>query len=156
MNANDSTWILVADAARARLYECDGSGAHLKQINDFHHAESRTKNHELVADRPGRMWQSHVGPHPGRGSKSSMEPSISAKEAEHEHFARQLAATLVQGLNDHAYGRLILVANPDFLGLLRRFADEQVRKHVVASVDKDYTALTTPELLDKLAAVLHP
>ena len=48
-----------------------------------------------------------------------MEPGLSPKEAEHERFARQLTQELLARLDQDAYGQLVLVANPDFLGMLR-------------------------------------
>ncbi len=52
---------------------------------------------------------------------------------------------------DHAYQHLVLVAEPRFLGQLREALDEQVSRHVVATVDKDYAQLDERDLLDRLA-----
>ena len=83
-----------------------------------------------------------------------MERERTPKSMEHEHFARELTAELSQGLARNAYAKLILVANPQFLGTLRQVADTQVLKHVQVSIDKDYTMLKLPELEQKLSAVL--
>lgn len=151
----DPTWILVADASRARLFKYAGFGAALEELAAWQHPKSRARNSELMADRPGRVAQSHAGPHPGHGSRSGMEPDLSARDQEHVHFARELAAELAKGLHSKAYGQLVLVANPEFLGTLRHVSDEQVLKHTIASVDKDYTALPTRDLEDKLKPLFH-
>jgi protein required for attachment to host cells len=152
MTAYYPTWILVADASRARLFNCDGSGSDLKMLKEWDHPQSRAKNQELQSDRPGRTAQSHVGLYPKHGSKSAMEPDVLPKRLEHEHFARQLADVLDKGLAQHLYDRLILVANPEFLGILRRVMAAQLLKHVVASIDKDYSTLTPRKLHQHLFA----
>lgn len=149
------TWVLVADASRARLFQYDGFGAAIKLLKEWTHDGSRLKNHDLLSDRPGRVMQSHGGPHPGHGSHSGMEKAHSPKEVEHEHFARELQHELEHSLSVNAYGRLILVANPEFLGMLRHVASPQVLKHTVASLDKDYTTLGMTELEHRLAPILH-
>jgi protein required for attachment to host cells len=145
----------VADAARARLFQYDGFGIPLKMLKEWQHAESRAKIQDLVTDRPGRVMQSHSAPHPGHGSRSGTEPEVSPKRLEHEHFARQLIDELDHGLGKNAYGRLILIANPEFLGLLRRAASSQVLKRTVASLDKDYTMLPIKELEQHLTPLLR-
>lgn len=153
MSKHISTWILVADGSRARLFQAGDHPGKLAQLKEWDHPASRAKNLDLVSDRPGRVAQSHGGPHPGHGSKSGMEPDLPAKEVEQEHFARTLGEELEKGLGDNAYSQLILVANPTFLGTLRQVVSEQVHKHLLASVDKDYTACTVKELQQHLASV---
>jgi protein required for attachment to host cells len=75
-----------------------------------------------------------------------MESHTSPKAVEHESFAHELADALHQGLVEHSYQNLVLVAGPQFLGRLRNVLDDQVQKHVTASLDKDYTQLTAPEI----------
>ncbi len=155
MTPYSPTWLLVADATRARLFQYDGFGAPLTLLKELEHLESREKIHDLVTDRPGRVAQSHTAPHAGHGSRSGTESEVSPKRLEHERFARQLAGELDAGLGKNAYGRLILVANPEFLGTLRQMGSSQVLKRTVASVDKDYTMLPIKELEQRLAPILH-
>jgi protein required for attachment to host cells len=147
-------WILIADSSRARLYSVDTAHRPMMLCESFEHQESRAMEHDLVTDRPGRMPQSHGGAHPGHGSRSGMEPGTTAKEHEHEIFARTLADALKVHLSHHDYCRLILVANPEFLGILREALSEQVKKHVSASVNRNYTSLDAQELEQHLAPLL--
>lgn len=148
------TWILIADASRARLFQYDGFGTALALLKEWTHPESRAKNHDLVTDRPGRVAQSHGGPHPGHGSRSGMEPHTSPVQIEHERFARELQDELSRGLDRHACNRFILVANPEFLGMLRHVADVQVLKRIASTLDKDYTMLPIKELQRHLSTLL--
>ena len=155
-----TTWIFVADASRARIYAWRDAKIALHPLQEFFHPQSRLANHELVSDRPGRVQQgtppsrgnSSAGPN--KGNRSAMEPPTSPKTVEHEHFAHELAAVLYKGLVTHAYQRLVMVAAPQFLGLLRQVVSDQVTKQVVASLDKDYTSLTTAELEQRLTPLL--
>lgn len=153
MTAYSPTWVLVADAARARLFQYDGFGAPIRLLKEWMHPDSRARNQDLVTDRPGRVMQSR--PTAEHGSRSSMEPDLSPKRVEHERFARELQSELDQGIGKNAYGRLILVANPEFLGTLRHVASPQVVKHTVASLDKDFTMLGIVELEQRLAHILY-
>lgn len=155
MTAYSPTWVLVADAARARLFQYDGFGTAIKQLKEWSHPSSRAKNQDFVTDRPGRVMQAHRGPHAGHGSRSGMEPELPPKRLEHERFARELQGELEQGLDKNAYERLVIIANPEFLGALRHVASAQVVKHTVASLDKDYTMMGIVELEQRLAPLLH-
>lgn len=139
-------WIVVGDAVRARLFEIAGPEQPLTEFRDLVHPEGRAREQDLLTDRPGRVMQAHRGPHPGHGSRSSMEPGTPPKEVERQRFARQIAEELQAGLDAHSYGRLVLVANPSFLGELREALSPRVTQHISASIHKDYTSLKSNEL----------
>jgi len=142
-------WVLVADASRARIFEVKIGSNAFELVHDYPHPASRLKDHDVGSDRPGRVSQSHAGPHPGKGSRSGTDEH-SFKETEHDHFARELCGELTRGLNEHRCGRVVLVANPEFLGHLREVADHNLTKHVSEGVAKDYTSLDPRELAERL------
>ena len=152
MQANFPVWILISDSSRARLYSLGALNKPMVLREEFDHAASRAKEHDLVTDKPGRMSQSTAGSaHPGHGSRSSMDPGTSAKEMEHERFARTLTDELNAQFNQNAYARLIVAANPEFLGILRELLSDQVKKNLITSLNKDYTHLAVKELQEHLA-----
>lgn len=155
MTTYSLTWILIADSARARLFQYDGFGAPLALLKEWKHPGAHPTSHGSSPEAAEHAAPSHGGPHPGHSSRTGMERDMSPKRAEHEHFAQQLQQELRLGLDQGAYGRLILVANPEFLGILRQTAPAQVLKHLVASVDKDYTMMPVKELEHHLAPILH-
>src|SRR5262245_52884122 len=134
MTTYSPTWILVAGASQARLFKYDGFKTPIQPLREWEHPQSRARNQDLASDRPGRVTQSHAGPHPGKGSKSGMEAELTPKKVEHERFARELAAELDKIAAEDTMARFVLVANPEFLGQLRQVESEQVRKHTVASL----------------------
>lgn len=160
MLANNVTWVVVSDAARARIFAAAEQGQKFNLIREMEHPQSRFANHELVTDRPGRIQQSggpsgfRVQSNPSKGNRSAMEPPTDPKTEEHHVFARELAGELEKGLNRHEYSHLILAAGPHFLGMLRDSLDTQVKKHVTASVDKDYTHMDQRELQQRLSGMV--
>lgn len=145
----DSTWILVSDASRARVFATNGKGRPWTLVRELAHPESRLKGMEIMADKPGRVQQ-----RVGAKNRPGMEPPTPPKEVEAEHFAEQLAHVLADGHGRNAYSRVILVAPPHFLGLLRQAVNGQVSKCVSASLDKDLTDLKEHELPERLAELL--
>ena len=150
-----STWILVCDASRALLFHNKDRGKGLEQVQALDHPDSRAHVRDLMADAQGRK---PVGPVPARSGNGSSgahgrpgaAPDTDPKEVEAQKFARELAALLEKGLNAHAYERLFLVAPPHFLGTMRDTMSTQVSKHLEATVDKDLTHMTVPEITRRL------
>ena len=134
-----TVWVLVADAARARVYRADRAHGALVELEDAVHPASRLPGRDILADRPGRALDSH-GQH-----RHGMEPTIDPKDAEARRFARELAGTLRHHHQAHAFTHLILVAPPRFLGFLRDALDPQIAKHVIESFDLDLTQCETAE-----------
>jgi protein required for attachment to host cells len=145
----NSTWILIGDASRARVFATNGKGRPWTLVRELAHPESRLKGREIMSDKPGRVQQSM-----GAKSRPGMEPPTSPKEVEAGRFAENLAHVLEEGHGHNAYARVILVAPPHFLGLLRRVISTQVSKRVSASLDKDLTELKEHELPGRLADLL--
>jgi protein required for attachment to host cells len=137
-------WILVANAAQAKLYANTGPNKGVALVGEYAHPESREKGSELVSDRPGH-YQGHGN---GRGSfVSQTDPKQNAAE----HFARQLAGMLEEGRSKGSYERLILAASSPFIGLLKQHLPHGVSRLVTGSVDKDYTSVGERELPGLLA-----
>ena len=138
-------WFLVADASRARLFCSIERTRAPVLVQEFDHAKSREHDHELVTDRQGRSQNSSGGTH-----SVSLSGGDSPKEHEGVTFAKALSAFMTQGLNSHEYQRLVLIAPPHFLGLLRGELSPEVTKHVISSVDKDLTNLPLDDLISRL------
>lgn len=145
------TWILVADASRGRIFASSKKGTSWKLVEERDHPESRMKNREINMKEQGRTRQSF-----GAGHRPAMEPDTEPKEVEAEHFAHELAQRASDGLKHNAFSGLVLVAPPHFLGLLKDSLDPQASKHLLATVDKDYTDSDVGELMTRLDEVVHP
>lgn len=126
-------WIVVADAARARLFGRKKKFSPMEELDTLLHPESRLRRDELVTDRPGQVQESH-----GHG-ESANEPTSDPKDVEAETFARELADKLSHARVEGRFDHLVLVADPRFLGRLRQRLDGDTRQRVVAEVAKELT-----------------
>jgi len=130
------TWVVVADAARARVFNVEGKA--IAEIMDLSHPASLQHASEMASDAPGMTSVK------GMPSKFGMEEIVSPKEEEAIRFAKQVAEALRAGLAD--YERLYLIAAPHFLGLLRKDLDKAVQAKIVKEIDKDLTKHTLEDI----------
>jgi protein required for attachment to host cells len=104
------------------------------------HPKGRMRAREIDADRPGRAFQS-------AGTKRhGMERASDVKKQEALAFARQIASRLEAARLQNDLARLILVAAPEFLGLLRDTLSAETRSLVQAEFDLNLTGMTPREI----------
>ena len=142
------TWILLADAASARLYVSSERPGDWTLLRQLEHAESRMRPSELLSDKPGRVKQS-------TGSRAALEAPTPRKKVEAERFARELAQVLDEGVVSGGCERLVLVAPPAFLGILRDKLPPRVAARVSDVIEKDYLHLDQPTLKKRLERELE-
>lgn len=147
-----TTWVLISDASRARIFAETSPGRAYALVATFEHPESRAHVGDLVTDTNGRK---PVGGSRGAGvngraggffGRPGAEPDTDPKDVEALKFARDLAATLEKGLDDHAYDALVIAASPRFLGMMKETISEQVRRRLEQTIDKDLTLLPPHEI----------
>ncbi|MEZ4451533.1 MAG: host attachment protein [Nannocystaceae bacterium] len=146
MNLSPHTWILIADAARARIFAVEGPRDPWVAVDVEDHPEGRLRGVDLVSDRPGRSF------HSSAPARSAMEPHTDPREVEAQRFARALAERALAGRREGAYESLVLVAPPRFLGHLRSALAPGVAERVSASIDADLTHFADGDLP---AAIAH-
>lgn len=140
----NTTWILTANRSGASLFESGGRGTPIHRVQDIPHPQGRLQNREIDADRPGRAFDSlGKGRH---GMSTAHEPT----EQLAMEFARELANLLNKGRTTHAYDKLVLVAEPRFLGMLRAALDAHTAALVVQSVNKELPEVSEKELASYL------
>ncbi len=142
------TWILVANASLAKLYENLGPNKGLRLVKELLHPESRLKNSELVTDRPGSMASAGNG----QGAK---QPHTQPKEHEAKVFAQEIAQELYRGRTSNAFGRAIMIAPPSFMGMLNAVMDMPTAQMVSDRFEKDYTKSPEPQLRERLASCIY-
>ena len=141
-------WFLVADAARARIFETSGKDVALTELMDFTEPNARIRETELASDEPGR----HATP--GAPGTHGMQEKITPREQEDIRFAAELADHLQKGLNKGSYDALYIAAAPHFLGLLRDSLPEGVAAKLEGDQDKDLTRLGEAEIRQHLHAMM--
>ena len=145
-----TTWILVAHEAGARLFENHGPGKGLELVEEVEHPAGRERDGDIDSDRPGRSFRKNSGD-PRRAAMSRSEgPHDRAVGA----FARDLAGKLQQGRVRSQFDRVVLVAPPRFLGLLRAALDGPTAQIVVGSLHKDLAHSNEADLAKRLGEVI--
>lgn len=134
-----NTWVVVAESSRARIFSITGPRAALNEIEGLTQPEARLKEHDLVSDAPGRSFDSG-----GTGRHEMVRP-VDQKHHEAEEFARYIAEHLREEHNRHTFEKLIFIAPPAFLGLLRKATHPSCVPLIAATVNKN---LVQHELAD--------
>jgi len=142
------TWVLIADGAQARVLENTGPGKGLQQVKGQDWEMPPMQAQDIQADRPGRSFSSN-----GSG-RSAMEPRTDPVEHRETEFVKSLAANIDRKLQAGAFDRLIIVAAPIALGDIRKAISPNVKKTILAELDKDLTNLPTAQLAKHLDGIL--
>jgi protein required for attachment to host cells len=140
------TWIIIADGARARVMQNNGPGKGVQAVAGLLFEGDHSSSSKIMADKPGRTFDS-VG-----NARHAMEPSHDPHDELKAQFVRQIVGEL-EARTD-AYNRLILVAPPRALGLIRKALPAAVASKVTGELDKDLTHLPNAELPSHLGKLL--
>jgi len=146
----NSTWIVVAHEAGARFFEHQSRGEGLELVEEIEHPDGRARDRDMASDRPGRSFRKSSGD----PSRASMGQSEGPHDRAVSDFARALADKLKDARMQNRYKRLVLVAPPRFLGLLRSSLDGPTAQLVMVSLDKDFAASKQSELVERLSEVI--
>lgn len=134
-----TTYIVVADAARARIFTRDA--LNLTEHASLVHAAGRLHEGDLITDRRG----ADVHESTSTSSRSSGEEGA-ASQHENELFAKEVAQRLYAARVDNRMEKLILVAPPKFLGLLKEKLDHPTQKLVIHTLSKDLSKAPTDDI----------
>ena len=137
-------WLVTANSNQATIFTAASPIAPLVELVTLTNPDARAKNTDLVSDRPGRTFDS------GGTGRHAMEVEVDAKEQAQIRFAKTVADQLERGRIDNAFARLVVVAAPAFLGLLRSNFEAPLASLVSLEIDKDYTTLKPDELRAQL------
>lgn len=132
------SWILTANRSGARIL--DKQGGTLTLLETIENAEGRLRNRDIDTDRHGRAFD----------RATNARHALSTTESPHERiakgFARGLADKLRQARLVRRFDRLVIVAEPHLLGLIRAELDAVTARTVIATVAKDLAHVPVDEL----------
>lgn len=120
MNAGP-TWIVVADAGRARLFEQMRRGAALVERPEFAQSAPPAR---APRDRPPRVHD-RVGP-----ARHAIAPRRTPHDAAEAQFLEHLADLIARSAQEKAFSRLIVCAPPRALGQIRKKLPPEVRDEI--------------------------
>ena len=142
-----STFILVADNVRARIFTAETPSSPLQEIEALAHTEGRLHDREITSDFPGKIK--------GEGSVGhAFEQPTDPKKHEADNFAHRIAQYLEEAHNANKFEQLLIIAEPSFLGLLRNQLTEQIKKLVCFELDKNITTHSADDIRKHLPTFL--
>jgi protein required for attachment to host cells len=149
----DTTWIVSADAGRARIYAESNPDKPLQEVEDMVNGAARLRDSEINTDgnsphAAGKSSNNTGGALPG----SDYQPAQTPAQHNAEIFSKDIATFLMQAQREGKFQKLALVASPKFLGLLRVALDPQLKNLVSFEIDKDYTHSTGQQLQEQIKA----
>lgn len=136
--------VVVADGEKALFLRNKGDAAHIDLAVDEVMTQENPPTREQGADQPGRSSGS-VGGHRG-----AMEQTDFQTLGE-ERFAAEVAQRLFKAANDNLFDKLVLVAGPNLLGVLRREMHKEVTSRLVGEVPKTLTGRDVGDIGKALA-----
>lgn len=135
-----NTWLMVADTSQAKFFSVDTKGL-LNELEILEHPEGRLHVSELTSDLPGRAFDSA-----GNGGRHAMETKISPKEQEAIGFAKQIGTQLESHREKGEFEKLIVIAPPAFLGLLRKKMGPNITRTITKEIGKNLVGQTNQEI----------
>lgn len=118
------TWIIVADAKSAKIYENLGPGSGLSPKPELTMVAPKENP---FADEQGRSFNS-TSP-----MRHKHEPHFSNEGA----FARSVSEVLEKEEAHHHFDRVILCASPEMLGQIRKYLNKATQDRVLSEIPKN-------------------
>jgi protein required for attachment to host cells len=140
-------WVVVADQSKARIFTVDDPRGPLRVVEELEHPQGRERDQALNSDKPGRAFDSK-----GHG-RHSMGTAVEPGRQEAIRFAKQVADHVQSAHNSGHCNRLLLVAGPSLLGLLRENL-KSVSGMDIAEVEKNLGQYDAAEIRKHLPARL--
>ena len=144
-----TTWVVVADGARAFIVANRGPGTGLSPVPGTAREQEIPKTTDLGSDKPGRSFTS-AGP----GSRSSMEYSSDPVQVRERKFVEKLADVLNAKQQEGKFDRLVIAAAPAALGDIRPALSDRVKETILAEMPKDLTNIPVPKLAEHFDGLL--
>lgn len=136
------TWVLVADAGRARVLEMLSHDDKLALVSDIEHPLPKTS--EAVRDSLPRTFDSV-----GKG-RHAIAPKSDPHRADKKAFADDLADMLEAGLEKRSFDELVIIAPPQMVGDLRAAISDRVKSHLKQELLLDLAHAPISEIADRL------
>lgn len=138
--------IVVADESEARFYDTERVGGELRPVGRIQDPQARLRDRDFKSDRPGRVFERApaasgrrrgASARHGTGGEGDRRP----RKYEAKLFAFRIAWQLEQEQRGKRFDRIVLMAPPSFLGLLRQALPRPLLMCVAAEVRKDLVHL---------------
>jgi protein required for attachment to host cells len=138
------TWILVANQAEAQIYSSDRLPGNLLLVEVLKNSEGTTHPRDLVSDAPGRAFDS-IG-----SGRHAMEPNTGVKEEQRRRFVKEIVERLQTTQLKGGFDKLVLLAAPAVLGVIRKTLPPDLTKIVIKEIPKDVIGQSVDKIQSQL------
>lgn len=141
------TWIAVFDRKKAHIFYKTADDLELiaEAVPDF-----EEKGLDISNDDIGRTSAPF-----NSSQRSGVDPREGQIHHEEVHFARSISRWLENANNHEAFDRLVIVAAPRMLGLVRADLSEHVKSKLANEMAKDVTNMSIPEIKRHLSNIVY-
>lgn len=148
----NKTWILVANARRARCLERDAADHALTELADFIHPQHRMASNPGAGDPTGEAGKGH-----GRTGHAGtqFEPKTDVRAKERSDFARSLADYLNEAVAAQRCNGIVLIASSPMLGELKPLLSVAAGKALQTCVTSDLTHYQGTDLKQRIDHALR-
>jgi len=137
--------VFVGDGKKALVLRNEGNAELLNLKTERVFTDANPPTNEQGTDRPGRSFSS-------AGSGRSSVGQTDWHKLEEHRFAEQVAAALERIVRERGVKTLVVVAPPRALADLRKAFHPDVKKKIIAEIDKDLTKHPIDQIEKHLAA----
>lgn len=134
--------IVVANEREASFLDADDLHSPLHLVDRIEDPNARLRDRDLETDRPGRAFD-RMSPH-----RHAMGGERSTRRTQQSGFARRIADAIDHGRTRHDFDRLVLMAGPRMLGLIREALPAANRPLIVAEISKNLAHDGAEEIQD--------
>jgi protein required for attachment to host cells len=143
--------VVVADQRDANFFDVATPQADPQACGSLHNDAARP-DRDLETDRPGRRLSGS-----DNNNRHAVDGERSTERHELELFALEVARTIDGARTRQEFDRLVLIAAPRMLGLLREALPAACRSVVAAEISKDFVQHDLETIRDAIpqAAFVH-
>jgi protein required for attachment to host cells len=158
-----TTWIVSANAGRARIFSDKDPAEPLEEIDDLVSTAARLRTSDINTDEVGRTAagsSSHnIGGNEAAGfahnakagaPNKAYQPAQTPQEHEAEQFAKDISKYLMEAHQEGRFQQLVISASPQFLGALRMYLHPNIKPLIKLEVNKDYTHSNAQQLREQI------
>lgn len=149
MDLPHDTLVLVADGRKMLLLRNQGDAVQIDLRTEQHDCDEDRKDREIKSDAPGLTAQSA-----GYGRPAYDEPDYH-QQAE-DRWAAQTASAINERALANAFERLVVIAPPRTMGILRKQWHKEVEQRILAEITGEMTDRPLPDIEAMLAGESRP
>jgi protein required for attachment to host cells len=133
--------IVVADERQASFFDAVTPRSPMTERGSLHNERSGKRDIELETDRPGRRAGGANGFGHGMGGAEGAHHGFTGEKSTVQHeltlFAKEVARKIETDRARNEFDRLVIVAGPKMLGLLRQSLSNPTQSMLAGEISKD-------------------